>query len=770
MNFSIKRKLMVALCTVSIAYLVIVVVALRQFWTSRNSASEELNLTVLRADILKRLETVANRTVDGVLEGVRTSSLSLLAEASRSRADSQLFLSELSALARSDADHDAVAEIGRKVEELSKSTSRIVTNLALQEREMEALEGGVAKLRMDLEWKGEFSFEENANRSIELSINAANVILSLEKTFLALFAYAEVIADAFFSFKQSESEFLDQEPSAPTIAVLQSVTSAYGDLHRSGLELMEEVELRLLDASVLIKEVGRLEDLLNESLRDKAIRRAHSLIARKIASLEVEVALGGILADFRKYLISPDFSDVERIQGAQEKLSLAVRRYRENFSPGEDSEIPKSLSESENAIAESIENLFNLADTQVSLLQGIQTVQTEIQSFVRKRVPDSESETLLPERNPNFPSENYAFLTVILSSILGIGVVGRAIYVINRGVATSVAGLAEGIRAVTGGNMEVQVNARMFNEFRDIAVMLNGMIVSLFLTREFRDRFKDAALVKELESSLRKCEDRYRILEVASTVGIFRTDVVGNCHSTDSQWSAISGIPSHDAFGMDWWQAVHPSDRQRIADEWYTATSENRTYEVELRYLTADGAVNWVWVSIKAELDESGRIIGYIGSIGDINRFKEIEAGTEKARYDLKREVESLSNKIRELEDRLIHEPNVEADPQTGLRNGNVEERPILGKSDSDSLTTGAGTGGVGAVVVPSHAVPTFPVIKSQIGSIKRSCARARLTLSRCSLESSGQRALKGEIASIEKSAGYLARTFHTYRRERSLR
>ena len=246
--------------------------------------------------------------------------------------------------------------------------------------------------------------------------------------------------------------------------------------------------------------------------------------------------------------------------------------------------------------------------------------------------------------------------------------------------------------------------------------------------------------------------------------------MVGNCHSTDSQWSAISGIPSHDAFGMDWWQAVHPLDRQRIADEWYTATSENRTYEVELRYLTADGAVNWVWVSIKAELDESGRIIGYIGSIGDINRFKEIEAGTEKARYDLKREVESLSNKIRELEDRLIHEPNVEADPQTGLRNGNEEERPILGKSDSDSLTTGAGTGGVGAVVVPSHAVPTFPVIKSQIGSIKRSCARARLTLLRCSLESSGQRALKGEIASIEKSAGYLARTFHTYRRERSLR
>ena len=131
-----------------------------QFWPCGKSGSEEIILTVLRADILRKFEAVVNRTVDGLLEGVQTSSLPLLAEAARSRADAQIFLSELSALALSGRDLDAVAQIGRSVGELSKSTSRIVTNLAIQNREIQALEAAIAKMRMRIETKGDPGYEE----------------------------------------------------------------------------------------------------------------------------------------------------------------------------------------------------------------------------------------------------------------------------------------------------------------------------------------------------------------------------------------------------------------------------------------------------------------------------------------------------------------------------------------------------------------------------------------------------------------------------------
>ena len=93
-------------------------------------------------------------------KGFKTSSLPRLAEASRSRADAQIFLSELSALVLSGRDLDTVAQIGRSVEELSKSTSRIITNLAIQKREIQALEAAISKMRMRIETKGDPGYEE----------------------------------------------------------------------------------------------------------------------------------------------------------------------------------------------------------------------------------------------------------------------------------------------------------------------------------------------------------------------------------------------------------------------------------------------------------------------------------------------------------------------------------------------------------------------------------------------------------------------------------
>ena len=105
---------------------------------------------------------------------------------------------------------------------------------------------------------------------------------------------------------------------------------------------------------------------------------------------------------------------------------------------------------------------------------------------------------------------------------------------------------------------------------------------------------------------------------ITAPVGIYQTDVVGNCIFINQQCLELLGLTLTEALGQGWANSLHPDDLQRVSAEWYGAVQAQQEYRSEHRFVTPQGRVNWVFVKAIGIYDESGIMTGYIGTLTDI--------------------------------------------------------------------------------------------------------------------------------------------------------
>ncbi len=128
---------------------------------------------------------------------------------------------------------------------------------------------------------------------------------------------------------------------------------------------------------------------------------------------------------------------------------------------------------------------------------------------------------------------------------------------------------------------------------------------------------------KQAALQLLESQQRYASLVAAAPVGIFQTDMAGNCLYVNDRWCEMTGLGLQTALGQGWQQALHPSDREEIAAEWAQSTRHQRPFQLEYRFLRPDGTVRWVYGQSVVELGVNGEPIGYVGTVTDISDRKE---------------------------------------------------------------------------------------------------------------------------------------------------
>lgn len=158
---------------------------------------------------------------------------------------------------------------------------------------------------------------------------------------------------------------------------------------------------------------------------------------------------------------------------------------------------------------------------------------------------------------------------------------------------------------------------------------------------------------KQAEALLKASEQRYATLAAAAPVGIFHADPLGKCTYVNECWCQIAGITASAAMGEGWAQALHPEDRDKVADEWYRSTQANRPFHLEYRFLRSDSTIKWVFGQSNAEFDGEGRITGYIGTITDISDRKKSEADILKLNQTLEARVAIRTQELLERESQL---------------------------------------------------------------------------------------------------------------------
>ena len=190
------------------------------------------------------------------------------------------------------------------------------------------------------------------------------------------------------------------------------------------------------------------------------------------------------------------------------------------------------------------------------------------------------------------------------------------------------------------------------------------------LERRVEERTVELAHANE---ALRESQTLFENLARVSPVGIFRTDVQGNCIYVNERWCQIAGIRSEEAHGECWFRAIHPEDRQRVDEEWARCAEHSMPFRLEYRFQRPDGVATSLLGQASPEVNHLGETIGYVGTITDITEQKQVEAA-------LRESEEQFRAVFHTLRDGLLL-----ADKETGkFLEGNPAMLEMLGYSGEE--------------------------------------------------------------------------------------
>jgi len=150
---------------------------------------------------------------------------------------------------------------------------------------------------------------------------------------------------------------------------------------------------------------------------------------------------------------------------------------------------------------------------------------------------------------------------------------------------------------------------------------------------------QDISERKAIELRLRESELRFRSMADNAPVMIWVTEADGACSFLSRSWYEFTGQTPDTALGFGWLKAVHPDDADTAERVFLDAHQNSRGFRLEYRLRRADGVYVWALDAAQPRLDPAGKVLGYIGSVIDIQDRREWEEKLRAVNQTLERQV-----------------------------------------------------------------------------------------------------------------------------------
>ena len=129
--------------------------------------------------------------------------------------------------------------------------------------------------------------------------------------------------------------------------------------------------------------------------------------------------------------------------------------------------------------------------------------------------------------------------------------------------------------------------------------------------------------------TLRENEERFRALSDNSPTGVFSADRDGVLLYWNPRLAEIAGA---DFSTGDPWDLLHPDDRERLGAAWARAREESAGLRGTYRCVRSDGSVRWVDVIAGPTRDETGEVVGWVGTADDVTDRVESQRRSDRLR------------------------------------------------------------------------------------------------------------------------------------------
>ncbi|MGH8590942.1 MAG: PAS domain-containing protein, partial [Gammaproteobacteria bacterium] len=133
------------------------------------------------------------------------------------------------------------------------------------------------------------------------------------------------------------------------------------------------------------------------------------------------------------------------------------------------------------------------------------------------------------------------------------------------------------------------------------------------------------------EEGLKESQERLRLAMTTAQMGYHYRDFDTGMAIYSDQLGRLCGLPSGSAFATydEFLNAIHPDDRERVAETVAHASREDTDYVEEFRMIWPDGTVCWLADRGRIYRDEQGQPLYGIGLAWDITARKETEMERE---------------------------------------------------------------------------------------------------------------------------------------------
>jgi two-component system CheB/CheR fusion protein len=181
------------------------------------------------------------------------------------------------------------------------------------------------------------------------------------------------------------------------------------------------------------------------------------------------------------------------------------------------------------------------------------------------------------------------------------------------------------------------------------------------------ERKKAEESLRQSLEQLRESEERLRVAMEAGKMGTWDWNILTNEVLWSTDYNVMFGIPmeKQSANFQEFYQYVHPNDREQVADALQQAINTHKDFAMEMRALHANGRIHWIASFGRAFYNEQGKAYRMIGVAINITERKMLENQKEEfigiASHELRTPVTSIKSYTQLLEEILKAKKDMES-------------------------------------------------------------------------------------------------------------